>query len=94
MAMGPAEVWASVGPGLAGAVFGGGWWFWVDAAVCSSMTVPFLHYLPGHTILPPSIATLQLGLLVPIETQTIALVGSFRSLIIAIGDTGEVFKCF
>ncbi|OAE22178.1 hypothetical protein AXG93_3271s1210 [Marchantia polymorpha subsp. ruderalis] len=41
------QVWASLGPGIAGAVFGGGWWFWVDAVVCSAITVPFLHYLPG-----------------------------------------------
>lgn len=65
--MGPAEVWARVGPGLAGAVFGGGWWFWVDAAVCSSMTVPFLHYIPGHTIFSPPSPPLQLRFLVPIE---------------------------
>ncbi|BAF09089.1 uncharacterized protein [Oryza sativa Japonica Group] len=40
-------VWAVVGPGVAGAVFGVGWWFWVDAVVCSAAAVPFLHYLPG-----------------------------------------------
>ncbi|GMI89613.1 hypothetical protein HRI_002630600 [Hibiscus trionum] len=41
------ELWAIFGPGVAGAVFGAGWWFWVDAVVCSSVNVPFLHYLPG-----------------------------------------------
>eukprot|EP00897_Mesotaenium_endlicherianum_P004266 jgi/Mesen1/3868/ME000207S02885 len=41
------EVWQRFGPGLAGAVFGMGWWFWVDAVVCSKVTVPFVHYLPG-----------------------------------------------
>lgn len=41
------ELWAIFGPGVAGAVFGTGWWFWVDAVVCSSVKVPFLHYLPG-----------------------------------------------
>eukprot|EP00271_Cylindrocystis_brebissonii_P013213 TRINITY_DN32888_c0_g1_i1.p1 TRINITY_DN32888_c0_g1~~TRINITY_DN32888_c0_g1_i1.p1 ORF type:complete len:147 (+),score=23.56 TRINITY_DN32888_c0_g1_i1:194-634(+) len=35
------------GPVLAGALFGAGWWTWVDAVVCSTITVPFLHYLPG-----------------------------------------------
>ncbi|KHN47062.1 Transmembrane protein 50A [Glycine soja] len=29
------------------AVFGAGWWIWLDAVVCSTVTVPFLHYLPG-----------------------------------------------
>ncbi|KAI7745876.1 hypothetical protein M8C21_007297 [Ambrosia artemisiifolia] len=41
------ELWAIFGPGVAGAVFGAGWWFWVDAVVCSSVQVSFLHYLPG-----------------------------------------------
>ncbi|KAK4352683.1 hypothetical protein RND71_028201 [Anisodus tanguticus] len=41
------ELWAIFGPGVAGAVFGAGWWFWVDAVVCSSVTISFLHYLPG-----------------------------------------------
>ncbi|VVB11628.1 unnamed protein product [Arabis nemorensis] len=42
-----AELWAIFGPGFSGAVFGTGWWFWVDAVVCSSVQVPFVHYLPG-----------------------------------------------
>ncbi|CAL5417338.1 unnamed protein product [Camellia sinensis] len=41
------ELWAIFGPAVAGAVFGAGWWFWVDAVVCSSVAVSFLHYLPG-----------------------------------------------
>ncbi|XP_054794501.1 uncharacterized protein LOC129300005 isoform X3 [Prosopis cineraria] len=41
------ELWAIFGPGVAGAVFGAGWWIWVDAVVCSSVKVSFLHYLPG-----------------------------------------------
>ncbi|KAL2520067.1 hypothetical protein Fot_23990 [Forsythia ovata] len=41
------EFWAIFGPGFSGAVFGAGWWFWVDAVVCSSVKVSFLHYLPG-----------------------------------------------
>ncbi|KAJ7563628.1 hypothetical protein O6H91_03G117700 [Diphasiastrum complanatum] len=45
--MGSGDVWTAFGPGLAGAIFGAGWWFWVDAVVCSQSTVPFLHYLPG-----------------------------------------------
>ncbi len=35
------------GPGLAGALFGGGWWFWVDACAASHTSVPFVQYLPG-----------------------------------------------
>lgn len=42
-----AELWAIFGPGVAGAVFGAGWWFWIDAVVCSSVKVSFVHYLPG-----------------------------------------------
>jgi hypothetical protein len=42
------ELWAILGPAVAGAVFGTGWWFWIDAVVCSSVTVSFVHYLPGH----------------------------------------------
>ncbi|KAJ6954446.1 hypothetical protein NC652_006010 [Populus alba x Populus x berolinensis] len=41
------ELWAILGPAVAGAVFGTGWWFWIDAVVCSSVTVSFVHYLPG-----------------------------------------------
>ncbi|KAK5841909.1 hypothetical protein PVK06_004234 [Gossypium arboreum] len=40
------ELWAIFGPGVAGAVFGAGWWFWVDAVVCSSVNISFVHYLP------------------------------------------------
>ncbi|TXG52900.1 hypothetical protein EZV62_022069 [Acer yangbiense] len=46
------EVWAIFGPGVAGAVFGAGWWLWIDAVVCSSVKISFLHYLPG-TLSPP-----------------------------------------
>ncbi len=35
------------GPGISGALFGGGWWFWVDACAASGTQVPFLQYLPG-----------------------------------------------
>ncbi|XP_073043668.1 uncharacterized protein [Primulina eburnea] len=41
------ELLAIFGPGISGAVFGVGWWFWVDAVVCSAVKVPFVHYLPG-----------------------------------------------
>ncbi|KAJ6930541.1 glucan endo-1,3-beta-glucosidase-like [Populus alba x Populus x berolinensis] len=41
------ELWAIFGPGVAGAVFGAGWWFWIDAVVCSSVKVSVVHYLPG-----------------------------------------------
>ncbi|KAG0497606.1 hypothetical protein HPP92_002297 [Vanilla planifolia] len=40
-------LWGVFGPGVAGAVFAAGWWFWVDAVVCSAVKVSFLHYLPG-----------------------------------------------
>ncbi|CAI9102833.1 OLC1v1001182C1 [Oldenlandia corymbosa var. corymbosa] len=33
-------------PGVSGA-FSAWRWFWVDAVVCSSVKVSFLHYLPG-----------------------------------------------
>ena len=35
------------GPGISGALFGGGWWFWVDACAASGTQVPFVQYLPG-----------------------------------------------
>ncbi|KMZ63667.1 putative Transmembrane protein 50a [Zostera marina] len=41
------ESLAMYGPGIAGAVFGAGWWFWTDAVICSTAAVSFLHYLPG-----------------------------------------------
>ena len=43
-----ALLWGIIGPGVAGAIFGAGWWFWVDAVVCSAVQVSFLHYLPGE----------------------------------------------
>lgn len=50
------ELWAIFGPGVAGAVFGAGWWIWVDAVVCSSVKVSFLHYLPGSRVFSPYIS--------------------------------------
>ncbi|KAK9848556.1 hypothetical protein WJX84_001365 [Apatococcus fuscideae] len=35
------------GPGLSGALFGAGWWFWVDACAASGVNIPFVQYLPG-----------------------------------------------
>lgn len=62
-AMGLLEIWSSYGPGISGAVFGSGWWFWVDAVVCSAIKVPFLHYLPGsHLYLPPPPPSLSVSL--------------------------------
>ncbi|PKU79898.1 transmembrane protein 50 homolog [Dendrobium catenatum] len=40
-------LWEIFGPGAAGAVFSAGWWFWVDAVICSDVKISFLHYLPG-----------------------------------------------
>lgn len=31
----------SYGPVASGALFGAGWWFWVDAVVCTSHKIPF-----------------------------------------------------
>ncbi|CAK9171730.1 unnamed protein product [Ilex paraguariensis] len=52
------ELWAIFGSGIAGAVFGAGWWFWVDAVVCSSVKVSFLHYFPGLSSLSCIFASL------------------------------------
>ncbi|EFJ44911.1 hypothetical protein VOLCADRAFT_118500, partial [Volvox carteri f. nagariensis] len=35
------------GPIASGALFGAGWWFWVDAVCISHHKVPFDQYLPG-----------------------------------------------
>lgn len=35
------------GPSFAGALFGAGWWFWVDAVAVSTQHIPFSQYLPG-----------------------------------------------
>lgn len=35
------------GPIASGALFGAGWWFWLDAVVCSGVKVPFDQYIPG-----------------------------------------------
>lgn len=37
----------SYGPGLAGALFGAGWWFWLDAFCASGIKVPPVQFLPG-----------------------------------------------
>lgn len=37
----------SYGPIISGALFGAGWWFWVDAVTCTPHKVPFDQYLPG-----------------------------------------------
>jgi len=47
-----ALLWGIIGPGVSGAIFGAGWWFWVDAVVCSAVQVSFLHYLPGESRSP------------------------------------------
>mmetsp|Transcript_28844 Transcript_28844/g.52979 ORF Transcript_28844/g.52979 Transcript_28844/m.52979 type:complete len:166 (+) Transcript_28844:36-533(+) len=35
------------GPIISGALFGAGWWFWIDAVACSTVSVPFDRYIPG-----------------------------------------------
>jgi len=35
------------GPGFSGALFGAGWWFYVDAVTNSTTTIPFIQFLPG-----------------------------------------------
>jgi hypothetical protein len=37
----------SYGPIISGALFGAGWWFWVDAVTCTPQKVPFDQYIPG-----------------------------------------------
>eukprot|EP00879_Flechtneria_rotunda_P003907 GHRR01004147.1.p1 GENE.GHRR01004147.1~~GHRR01004147.1.p1 ORF type:complete len:170 (+),score=25.44 GHRR01004147.1:115-624(+) len=37
----------SYGPIASGALFGAGWWFWVDAVVCTQHKIPFDQYIPG-----------------------------------------------
>jgi hypothetical protein len=59
------ELWVIFRPGIAGVVFGTGWWFWVDAVVCSSVNVSFVHYLPS---------TLSLSLSLSVEVSEPILV--------------------
>ena len=35
------------GPVASGALFGAGWWFWVDAVCTSRLNIPFYQWLPG-----------------------------------------------
>jgi hypothetical protein len=37
------------GPMLSGALFGAGWWFWLDAVACNATGTrpPFAQYIPG-----------------------------------------------
>ena len=35
------------GTGVAGALFGAGWWVWIDAVTCAYRKIPFAHHLPG-----------------------------------------------
>ena len=56
-----AMLWGIIGPGVAGALFGAGWWFWVDAVVCSAVQVSFIHYLPGENPQRDPLLPLRLG---------------------------------
>ena len=38
---------AEYGTGVAGALFGAGWWVWIDAVTCAYRKIPFAHHLPG-----------------------------------------------
>ena len=33
------------GPGMSGALFGAGWWFWVDACAASGVNIPFVQVI-------------------------------------------------
>lgn len=35
------------GPSFSGALFGAGWWCWVDTVATSTSHIPFSQYLPG-----------------------------------------------
>ena len=35
------------GTGVSGALFGAGWWVWIDAVTCAYRKIPFAHHLPG-----------------------------------------------
>lgn len=80
------ELLAIFGPGIAGAVFGAGWWFWVDAVVCSSIVVSFVHYLPGISLsffslssifLPPKLTDFRVSALVMFLIRNICIFGGF-----------------
>lgn len=61
----------SYGPIVAGALFGAGWWFWIDAVVCNDHTVPFPQYIPGI------IATLALFMINVVRREELAEYDSF-----------------
>ena len=59
------------GPIAAGALFGAGWWFWLDACTLAEHKVPFDQYLPGI------IATLALVMINLIRRDELAEVDPF-----------------
>lgn len=87
-----------MGPGIAGAVFGAGWWFWVDAVVCSAVKISFLHYLPGE---PPSPSPRSWSLwpclrdsldfeLTPSDGQFLGIFASLAALMFNCVDKNEI----
>ncbi|RWW31726.1 hypothetical protein GW17_00003640, partial [Ensete ventricosum] len=80
-------MWEIMGPGIAGAVFGAGWWFWVDAVVCSAVKISFLHYLPGEPPSPSppplliSLAVVKLWLFVAYVVSFVSLAGAVGLLV-------------
>lgn len=59
------------GPVLSGALFGAGWWFWVDAVCSSDMKIPFVQYLPGI------IATIALIMINAVRMEELQELDSF-----------------
>jgi hypothetical protein len=67
----------SYGPILSGALFGAGWWFWVDAVVCSSSKVPADQVRCWHTLQQ----TLALAQLRPLLWLLASLMGPDRTAV-------------
>mmetsp|Transcript_5419 Transcript_5419/g.15078 ORF Transcript_5419/g.15078 Transcript_5419/m.15078 type:complete len:168 (-) Transcript_5419:55-558(-) len=72
-------IWEDVapkyGPGVAGALFGAGWWFFLDAIIYSSQT--HQSTIPGVLCVPGIIATVALVMINMIRREDIRGQGSF-----------------
>ncbi|XRB06422.1 transmembrane protein 50 [Pycnococcus provasolii] len=68
------ELGPSYGPVLSGALFGAGWWFWIDAVATrpkEAGDVPPEHYLPG------CVATLAMLMMQAVRREAIMSRGGF-----------------
>ncbi|RZR73237.1 hypothetical protein BHM03_00021689 [Ensete ventricosum] len=84
-------MWEIMGPGIAGAVFGAGWWFWVDAVVCSAVKISFLHYLPGEPPSPsPPPPLAPFGRLTPSDDQFSGIFATLAALMFNCVDKNEI----